>query len=302
MKSDWTFMSVEIRDRGAICRGSQRNCLTGRRSRASVQLSRALCRKIRRRGVALGTREKTTLALVCRLIGAYDSISGVAMTSGLFHFCSGTVPKAFSSNIRAAAPKVRTGDYTALALILGCLAFAVPGCSVTSWKSALGRNHPLTGRIWDVTSARFINRQSLVARLAGADFLLLGERHDNPDHHILQAEVLRSMIAAGRRPAVGFEMLGLDDAPAIAGYLAAAPNDAAGLGRAVNWNERGWPDWAMYQVIAEVALAAKLRIVPTDLPLGTARMMRSTGLAALEPRLTRALGLDGPLSEAMSAR
>ena len=172
-------------------------------------------------------------------------------------------------------------------------------CSVTSWKSPLGRNHPLTGRIWDVSSARFIDRQSLLTRLARADFLLLGERHDNPDHHLLQAEVLRSLIAVGRRPAVGFEMFGLDDAAAIADHLAAAPNDAAGLGRAVNWNKRGWPDWAMYQPIAEAALEAKLRIVATNLPLATARKMSRDGLAALEPRVVRELGLERPPSESV---
>jgi uncharacterized iron-regulated protein len=138
--------------------------------------------------------------------------------------------------------------------------------------------------------------------LARADFVLLGERHDNPDHHRLQAEVLRSLIAAGRRPAVGFEMFDLDDAGAIAGHLEAAPNDAAGLGRAVNWNERGWPDWTMYQPIAAAALEAKLRIVPTNLPLATVRKMRSAGLKALDPRAARALGLDLPVAESMSAR
>ena len=166
----------------------------------------------------------------------------------------------------------------------------------------MGQNHFLTGRIWDVSSARFIDRRSFVSRLGRADFLLLGERHDNPDHHLLQAEVLRSLIAAGRRPAVGFEMFGLDDATAIAEHLAAAPKDAAGLGRVVHWNERGWPDWAMYQPIAEAALGAKLRVVPTNLPLATVRKMRSAGLAALEPQATRALGLDRPLSESMTAR
>ena len=216
------------------------------------------------------------------------------MKMGWFNTCSSAEARAFSS--------FRAGCFTALALILGCLAFAVPGCSISSWQSTLGQNHPLTGRIWDVSSARFIDRPSLVIRLARADFLLLGERHDNPDHHMLQAEVLRSLIAAGRRPAVGFEMFGLDDATAIADHLAAASNDAAGLGRAVKWNERGWPDWAMYQPIAEAALQAKLRIVPTNLPLVTVRKMRSAGIAALEPRVTRALGLDRPLSESMSAR
>jgi len=221
--------------------------------------------------------------------------------TGFFNSCSRTVSNALSSNIRVAAPNVRELYLTALVLIVGYVALVVSGCSVTSWKSTLGRNHPLTGRIWDVSSARFIDRQSLVTRLARADFLLLGERHDNPDHHLLQAEVLRSLIALGRRPAVGFEMFGLDDASAIANHLAFAPNDAAGLGRAVNWNKRGWPDWAMYQPIAEVALEAKLRIVATNLPLATARKMSSDGLAALEPRVVRDLGLDRPPSESVFA-
>jgi len=187
-----------------------------------------------------------------------------------------------------------------LALITGCVACV--GCSTTSWKSPLGQNHPLTGRIWDVSSARFIDRETLVERYARADFVLLGERHDNPDHHMLQAEVLRSLIAIGGRPAVGFEMLGLDDARAVANYLATAPNDAAGLGRAVNWNERGWPDWAIYQPIADVALRAKLRIVPTNLPLSTATKMTGHGLAALEPGMVRELGLDRPPPEAVFER
>jgi uncharacterized iron-regulated protein len=185
----------------------------------------------------------------------------------------------------------RALSLVALALMLGS------ACVVGSWKAPLGRNHPLTGRIWDVSAAQFIDRENLVSRLTRADFLLLGEKHDNPDHHRLQAEVLRSLVAAGRRPAVGFEMFGVDDAAAIAQHLAATPNDAAGLGRAVNWNQRGWPDWEMYQVIAEAALAAELPIIAANLPLATTTNMRRDGLAALEPALIRRLGLDRPLPE-----
>jgi uncharacterized iron-regulated protein len=98
---------------------------------------------------------------------------------------------------------------------------------------------------------------------------------------------------------VGFEMFGLDDTSAIADHLAAAPNDAAGLGGAVNWNKSGWPDWAMYQPIAEAALQAKLRIVATNLPLATAKKMSSDGPASLEPSVRRELGLDRPLPDPM---
>ena len=220
---------------------------------------------------------------------------------GFFKSCTRTLSNAISSNIRFAAANVREICLTTLILIVGYVALAVSGCSVTSWKSTFGQHHPLSGRIWDVSSARFIDRQSLVSRLARADFLLLGERHDNLDHHLLQAEVLRNLIALGRRPAVGFEMFGLDDAKAITNHLARAPNDAAGLGRAVNWDKSGWPDWAMYQPIAEAALQARLQIVATNLPLATARKMSSDGLAALEPSVRRELGLDRPLSDAMFA-
>ena len=221
--------------------------------------------------------------------------------SGFFKSRSRTLSNAISSNIRFAAANVREICLTTLILIVGYVALAVSGCSFTSWKSTFGRHHPLSGRIWDVASARFIDRQSLITRLARADFLLLGERHDNPDHHLLQAEVLRSLIALGRRPAVGFEMFGLDDAKAITNHLARAPNDAAGLGQAVNWDKSGWPDWAMYQPIAEAALQARLQIVATNLSLATARKMNSDGLAALEPSVRRELGLDRPLSDAMFA-
>ena len=198
--------------------------------------------------------------------------------------------------------RVRHDATNLLVLLVGYVACVLAGCSATSWKSPLGRNHPLAGRIWDVSSDRFIDGETLVERLARADFVLLGERHDNPDHHMLQAQVLRSLIAVGRRPAVAFEMLGLDDASIIAGHLAAAPNDAAGLGRAVNWNQRGWPDWAMYQPIADAALQAKLRIVATNLPLATARRMIRDGLAALEPPVVRELDLDRPPPEPVFAR
>ena len=216
---------------------------------------------------------------------------------GFFNSWTRVASNAILSHIRVAAPHFRQFYLTALALIVGYVTFAVSGCSVTSWKSPLGRNHPLTGRIWDVSSGKFIDRQNLAIDLVRADFILLGERHDNPDHHWFQAEVLRSLIADGRRPAVGFEMFDLDDTSAIAEHLAAAPNDAAGLGKAVNWNKRGWPDWAMYQPIAEEALQANLRIVATNLPLSVTKKMSSDGLAALEPSVRRELGLDRPLSD-----
>jgi uncharacterized iron-regulated protein len=166
-----------------------------------------------------------------------------------------------------------------------------------SWKSGYGQNHPLTGRIWDTAGGQYIDRYSLFSRLAGFDFVLLGEKHDNPDHHLLQAAVIRALLASGRQPAIGFEMFTVDQAAAIANHLASAPNDAAGIATAVNWRQSGWPDWAMYQPIAEAALEGGLPIVATNLPQAIVKKMRVNGVAALDSRSRRELGLDQSFSD-----
>ncbi|RPJ26289.1 MAG: hypothetical protein EHM35_14990, partial [Planctomycetaceae bacterium] len=171
---------------------------------------------------------------------------------------------------------------TALWLCFGVLLLATvhAGESWDAWQAPLGQGHPLLGRIWDVAANEFIDSPTLVDQLSRGRFVLLGEKHDNPDHHRLQAWLLRALIAAGRRPAVGFEMFTVDDAPAIARQLAAQPTDANGLAEAVHWQGSGWPDWAMYQPIAAAALQARLPVVATNLSPTTARGLGQSGAAA----------------------
>ena len=183
----------------------------------------------------------------------------------------------------------------ALALVAACAAVR-PDAPGPPWASTLEREHPLVGRIWDVGVGRFIDATALVDRLVSERFILLGEKHDNPDHHRLQAWTLRALIAAGRRPAVGFEMFTLDEIPAIARYLATLPADGAGLGEAVRWDQSGWPPWPMYRPIADAAIGAGLPIVATNLPRQTVQAVGRHGLAALDQALVAELHLDRPLS------
>jgi uncharacterized iron-regulated protein len=180
------------------------------------------------------------------------------------------------------------------------VALVVAGCAKggkIEWESPVERVHPLVGRIWDVKAGSFIAEDTLVARLVASKFVLLGERHDNADHHVLQAKLVRAMIVAGRRPALGFEMLATDDAPAVARYLARSPKDATGLGDAVNWSHSGWPEWRFYQPIAQAALDANVPIVATNLSRAATEAVRRNGLPGLGPSLTTQLRLAEPTPE-----
>jgi uncharacterized iron-regulated protein len=173
----------------------------------------------------------------------------------------------------------------------------VGAAPLPEWQSPLGRDHPLTGTIWDVRASVPIMRDTLVARLAARRFVLLGEKHDNPDHHRLQAWTLAELVAAGRRPAVAFEMFRADQADAIARHLAASPGDARGVGDALDWRRSGWPAWSMYEPIVEVALRAKLPLIAANLSTAATAALRRGGVAALAPADVARLGLDRPLPD-----
>src|SRR5205823_9864624 len=116
-----------------------------------------------------------------------------------------------------------------------------------------------------------------------------------------QARLLRALVAAGRRPAVAFEMLTPSQAAPLAHHLSARPRDAAGIGEAVNWKASGWPEWSMYRPIAEAALDAGLPIVVANLDPGRVRAASRQGVGALDPALVQRHGLDTPLPEDVRA-
>ncbi|HSP81010.1 MAG TPA: ChaN family lipoprotein [Myxococcaceae bacterium] len=190
-----------------------------------------------------------------------------------------------------------------LLVLCGCAASAPshrPGPAAPaerSWRSTQHQEHPLVGRIWDVRRGQWVEEAELREALAQARFVLLGERHDNPDHHLLQAELVRSLTGSGRRPALAFEMLDTEQQPAVDAALARSPGEPDAIARAVAWESSGWPDWALYRPLFAVGTEHGLRIIGANLPLSQVKALIGRGSEALEPELRARLGLDEPLPE-----
>ena len=186
----------------------------------------------------------------------------------------------------------------AAGLALGCAELASAPVAPTepwlAWQAPLGREDTLVGRVYDTEERRFVSPAQALARARGSAFVLLGEKHDNPDHHRLQAWLVASLARAGRRPAVVFEMIPRDRAGALDAALAAHPDDPDAIAQALDWAHGGWPEFALYRPVFAAALAERLSIAPGDLARPQLGLLRRRGLDVFPPLERARLALDPP--------
>jgi uncharacterized iron-regulated protein len=155
-------------------------------------------------------------------------------------------------------------------------------------------DHPLVDTVLEVATGRTIDQATLESRLQAATFVLLGEKHDNARHHLIQAELVDAMGRAGGLEAVAFEMLPTDRQGALTEHLAFG-GTVADLDLAVGWAELGWGPWTWYGPIAFAGDRHGASLVAANLSEAETRAVYRSGPRGLDPRLVRRTGLDEPL-------
>lgn len=129
-----------------------------------------------------------------------------------------------------------------------------------------------------------------------ADIYLLGEVHDNPQHHLNQADAIRAL----RPAAIVFEMLTPDQADVVnrfnSPFLTAPPIED--WEHALGWADSGWPDFELYAPVFKNTRGARVygAVVPRDDLMAAI----SDGAAAVWGPGAEAAGLD-PLPEDQQA-
>ncbi len=122
------------------------------------------------------------------------------------------------------------------------------------WQSPRERDHVRVGQIVDLRSGELVTVAQLLAELADASIVLLGEKHDNPDHHALQLWLLQALHAQRAQGSVVMEMLTINQQDTVtqvqrdlrAGTM---PQD---LPSELDWH-KGW-DWQQYGTLVSYVL------------------------------------------------
>jgi len=134
-----------------------------------------------------------------------------------------------------------------------------------TWQSPEGREDVDLGMIRDLNSGQTLTPQQLIARLAGASQVLVGEQHDNPDHHALQLWLLQALADQREQGSLLLEMLTPDQQSAVDAVQKQIHQGdyPADLPVVLGW-QKGW-DWALYGPVMRFALAQPYPLLSANL-------------------------------------
>ena len=149
--------------------------------------------------------------------------------------------------------------------------------------------HPLIEKIWNMNNRRFMDEAALLAMMGKADVLLLGETHDNPQHHDLQLKLLKARIESGARPALLMEQLDTESQPALDLALAdsdpaEALNTATGL---ITFTDRQF-----YRPFLATAIDNKLPVIAANISSRQLQPVIWNGFAAYDAAALKRMAVE----------
>ncbi len=158
-------------------------------------------------------------------------------------------------------------------------------------QSPVAKAHPLVGTIW--LRGAPSNAAAVVRAALAVDHVWLGEKHDNPDHHALQARVIEALTRGGACPEVVIEMIE-DEKQRLVDEAFRAHAEPSSLRVLLSWDESGWPPFAEYQPIFESAFRHRLRLIAGNLTKKKVHALAFQGIESLPKEERARLGLEAP--------
>jgi uncharacterized iron-regulated protein len=156
------------------------------------------------------------------------------------------------------------------------------GTQGVSLNPAPGTLSPAPGytphRVYDTRHKKFIDFETLAARLAKADIVFVGEQHDDPATHRMELALLEGVARRRDSVTLALEMFERDVQPLLDGYLAGStPEDE------LLKSGRPWKNYPTdYRPLVELARGRGWPVIASNVPRPFASSVARGGLGALD--------------------
>lgn len=151
------------------------------------------------------------------------------------------------------------------------------------------------GQIIDVSAGAVISFEDLIDRIASKELIFVGEIHDNPEHHLIQVQILQALIDKAGHFDLAMEFFQHPNQAVVDRYIQGKIDENVFL-EEVGW-EKGWGfDYSLYRPLMLLARKNGSKVLALNAPEDIVRKVARKGLDALDEmerdQIAREIGLD----------
>lgn len=154
---------------------------------------------------------------------------------------------------------------------------------------------------WSVPGGGRIAAPEILGRAAKAQVVLLGESHDNADHHRWELQTVAALAALRPKLVLGFEMFPRRVQGALDRWVAGELSEEEFL-KTADWSRVWGYESAFYLPLFHFARLNRIPMVALNVERDFVRMVGSKGLAAVPPEKREGISAPAPAGEAYLER
>jgi uncharacterized iron-regulated protein len=163
---------------------------------------------------------------------------------------------------------------------IGCTGLRHPQPPSATIEGLADRFRP--GQIVDLASGKVVAFEEMIAHISSKELIFVGEAHDNPDHHLIQVQILQAVASRSPSLAVGMEFFQKHQQPIVDRYVQGEITEKEFL-EAVEWKKTWGFDYHFYRPLMQLSRERKYRVLAINAPNDLVRKVARTGLKSLDP-------------------
>jgi len=170
--------------------------------------------------------------------------------------------------------------FAAIAVMSACSSKKVRMPPLASIEGIPG--HFGKGRIIDLEDGKSISFEQLIDQLRSKELIFVGEVHDNPEHHLIQVQILQALMARYGPLTVAMEFFDESRQPVLDRYLGEEVSETLFL-KDVDW-DKGWSfPYHFYRPIMFLAKEKGRALLGINVPNNIVKKVARSGLDSLTP-------------------
>ena len=147
--------------------------------------------------------------------------------------------------------------------IHGCASVEKPTPTMATMPGVSGQFK--IGQIIDLSAGEVISFGEFIDRIASKELIFVGEVHDNPEHHLIQVQILQALMAKAEHIDLAMEFFQHPDQTALDRYIQRETEEDVFL-KEVGW-KKGWGfDYSFYRPLMLLARQNGSRVLAINAP------------------------------------